>query len=113
MLYKRFKLSCYQLVIKGTLFGKQYAMSAFSGSIRGIFLKIYSTLLPFMRYKRGCDLSITMGNLLGEESTFSVYLAFYWKDLTGNSHLTLSAYALHTHTPTHTQKYPCLRLSKC
>jgi hypothetical protein len=46
-----------------------------------------------MRYKRGCDWSTIKGNLLGEENTFKVYLAFYWKDLTENSHLTLSAYA--------------------
>jgi len=54
-------------------------------------LEIYTTLLPFMRYKRGYDWSIIKCNLLGEESTFSGYLVFYWKDLTENLHLTFSA----------------------
>jgi hypothetical protein len=58
-----------------------------------------------MRYKGGCDWSITKGNLLGEESIFSVYLAICWKDLTENSHLTLSAYSLQR------KLQPWLRLS--
>jgi len=47
-----------------------------------------------MRYERGCDWSTIESSLLGDENTFKVYLASYWKDMTENSHLTLSAYAL-------------------
>lgn len=43
-----------------------------------------------MRYKRGCDLSVYSE----KKVLFRLYLVLYWRDLTENSHLTLSAYAL-------------------
>jgi transposase len=65
----------------------------------GIFLKRYTTQFSPMRnknYKLYYDLSIIKDTLLGEESSFQVFLSFRRRDFPEIPHPELSTLALQT-----------------